>query len=63
MERKVSFADVLRAAAFLLENPGQWEEFKQRFGLEIARAAVKLAEQNGLPPDMLVKMKADLGLD
>lgn len=60
---KVSFSEVLRAAAWLLEHPEQWTEFKMRFGLQCAKAAVKMAETHGLPAEHLAKMKRDLGVD
>ncbi len=60
---KVSFPQVLRAAAFLIEHPEQWEEFKMRFGVAAAKAAVKMAETYGLPAEHLAKMKRDLGMD
>lgn len=57
----VGWSEALRAAAYLLEHPDQWVEFKQRFGLEVARAAVKLAEKH-LPPEMAAQVKRDLGM-
>lgn len=59
---RVSWADVLRAAAHLLENPEELTRLKDRFSLEVLRAAVKLAEQNGMPADVLAQLKRDLGV-
>lgn len=60
---RVSLAELLRAAAFLIENPDKWEEFKQRFSLATCQAAVGFAEKSGLPPELVVKLKRDLGID
>lgn len=60
---KVPWAQALRAAAFLIENPDKWPEFREKFGLACARVAVGLAERHGLPSETLAKLKKDLGLD
>lgn len=60
---KVSWLQVLEVARHLIENPEDWPDFKQRFGLATVQAAVKLAEKHGLPPEILAKLKRDLGLE
>ena len=59
---KVSFADALRAAAFLIENPEKWEEFKLRFGDAVCRAALELAGKH-LPPDAVADLRKRLDYD
>lgn len=60
MDPKVSFADALRAAAFLLENPDKWEEFKLRFGDAVCRAGLDLAAKH-LPPEAMADLRKRLG--
>lgn len=59
---KVGFADVLRAVAYLVEHPEEWEGFKAKFGVATARAALALAEKGGVPPDVVAKVRRDIGL-
>lgn len=63
MVERANWADVLRACAYLLEHPEEWEGFKAKFGDATAKAAIKLAEQRGVPAEVLAKMKAGLGVD
>jgi hypothetical protein len=60
---KVPWSQALRAAAFLMENPDRWPEFREKFGLACARVAVGLAEKHGLPSAQLAQLKRDLGLE
>jgi hypothetical protein len=60
---KVPWAQALRAAAFLIENPDKIPEFREKFGLACARVAVGLAERHGLPSATLAQLKRDLGLE
>ena len=63
MAEKVSWSDVLRAGAHLLEHPEDWTAFKAKFSHEACKAAVKLAQERGLPADMIAKMKRELDVE
>lgn len=59
---KVSFADALRAAAYLVENPDKWDEFKVRFGDAVCRAGLELAAKH-LPAEAVRDLRTRLGYD
>ncbi len=59
---KPTFAELLRATAFLLENPDRWPEFRERFAHATCVAVVRIAEERGVPADVVAKLKAQLGL-
>lgn len=58
---RVTVQDLLQAAAFLCAHPERWEEFKMKFGLATADAALKLAARS-LPPEVIAALRAKLGL-
>jgi len=62
MTDKVQWGDVLRAAAWLMDNPEEWPQFREKFGVATATAGVKLAERYGVPPQVLAGLKRDLGI-
>lgn len=60
---KVTIAEMLRATAFLIEHPERWEEFKGQFAHATCVAVVRIAESRGVPPDVVAKLKKQLGVD
>lgn len=62
MSERPTLPDVLRAAAWLLEHPERWQEFKERFSVATCEAALGMAERAGVPDSILAKVRKDLGL-
>lgn len=53
---------LLQHVGHLLENPDEYERFKQRFAGAAKHTALRIAREGGAPPVVIERLKRDLGL-
>lgn len=61
-EHRKAWSNILRGGARLLERPEEFAEFRARFGLAAAETALKAAEKGGMPPELVQRIRSELGL-
>jgi len=54
---------IVQGIGRLLENPDEYARFKAKLVGVSKQAALKLAHEGGMPPDVLARLKKDLGIE